>query len=118
MKVKPNQVIAALTPVVFAPLAGAISVFAAQHAGVDINASSLQAVFIAGATVALAKAALWLRGWQEYEKRLPLPHEQEAPTAAKASATETDVPDDDGLDDFLDDDLADDDEPLPAVAVG
>jgi hypothetical protein len=104
MKVKPNQLVAALTPVVFAPLAGAISVFAAQHAGVDIDASSLQAVFIAGATIALAKAALWLRGWQEYEKRQPLPHEE--------------VPDEDGLDRFLDDDLDEADGPLRAVAVG
>jgi hypothetical protein len=117
MKVKPNQLVAALTPVVFAPLAGAISVFAAQHAGVDIDASSLQAVFIAGATIALAKAALWLRGWQEYEKRLPLPQEQAA-AAADEPAGAPDVPADDGLDGFLDDDLDDADEPLPAVAVG
>jgi hypothetical protein len=104
MKVKRNQLVAALTPVVFAPLAGAISVFAAQHAGVDIDASSLQAVFIAGATIALAKAALWLRGWQEYEKRMPLPHEELA--------------DEDRLDRFLDDDLDEADEPLPVVAAG
>jgi hypothetical protein len=103
-KVKPNQAVAALTPVVFAPLAGAISVWAAQHAGVDIDASSLQAVFIAGATIALAKAALWLRGWQEYEKRLPPAQEQ--------------LPGDDALDRFLDEDLDDVDEPLPAGAVG
>jgi hypothetical protein len=104
MKVKPNQLVAALTPVVFAPLAGAISVWAAKHAGANINASSLQAVFIAGATIALAKAALWLKGWQAYEKRQPLPHEE--------------VPDQDGLDRFLDDDLDEADEPLRAVAVG
>jgi hypothetical protein len=68
-KPKPNQLVAALTPVMFAPLAGAVSVWAAKNAGVDIDASSLQAVFIAGATIATAKAALWLKGWQEYEKR-------------------------------------------------
>ena len=104
MKVKPNQLGAALTPVGLAPLAGAISVWAAQHAGVDIDASSLQAVFIAGATIAVAKAALWLKGWQEYEKRM-------APAPAA-------IRDDAGLDRFFDDDLDEGDEPLPALALG
>jgi hypothetical protein len=66
----PNRMVAALTPVVFAPLAGAISVLAAKYfPGVDIPAGSVEAIFIAGATIAFAKAALWLKGWQEYEKR-------------------------------------------------
>jgi hypothetical protein len=101
MNIKPNQLVAALTPVVFAPLAGIVSVFAAQHAGVDLDASSLQAVFIAGATIAFAKAGLWLKGWQAYEKR------------------QAEAPDEPDLDDFLDEDLAaDDDEPVPAGATG
>jgi hypothetical protein len=66
----PNRMVAALTPVIFAPLAGAISVLAAKYfPGVDIPAGSVEAIFIAGATIAFAKAALWLKGWQEYEKR-------------------------------------------------
>lgn len=66
----PNRMVAALTPVVFAPLAGAIAVLAAKYfPGVDIPAGSVEAIFIAGATIAFAKAGLWLRGWQEYEKR-------------------------------------------------
>jgi len=66
----PNRLVAALTPVVFAPLAGAISVLAAKYfPGVDIPSGSVEAIFIAGATIAFAKAALWLKGWQEYEKR-------------------------------------------------
>jgi hypothetical protein len=66
----PNRLVAALTPVVFAPLAGAITVLAAKYfPGVDIPAGSVEAIFIAGATIAFAKAGLWLKGWQEYEKR-------------------------------------------------
>jgi hypothetical protein len=66
----PNRMVAALTPVVFAPLAGAISVLAAKYfPGVDIPSGSVEAIFIAGATIAFAKAGLWLKGWQEYEKR-------------------------------------------------
>jgi hypothetical protein len=68
MTIAPNRAVAVLTPLVFAPLAGAVSVWAASHAGIDIDAGSLQAIFIAGATVALAKAALWLKGWQDWEK--------------------------------------------------
>jgi hypothetical protein len=66
----PNRTVAALTPVIFAPLAGAISVLAAKYfPGVDIPSGSVEAIFIAGATIAFAKAGLWLKGWQEYEKR-------------------------------------------------
>jgi hypothetical protein len=32
----------------------------------------LQAIFIAGATAALGQGALWLKGWQDYEKRQAL----------------------------------------------
>lgn len=69
-QLKPNRVVTALTPLVFAPLAGAISVFAAANVpGLDIDAEQLQAVFIAGATIAFGKAALWLKGWQDFEQR-------------------------------------------------
>ena len=68
MNFAPNRAVAFLTPLVFAPVAGAVSVWAAQHAGVDIDATSLQAVFIAGAGIAFGKAGLWLKGWQDWEK--------------------------------------------------
>ena len=68
--ISPNRVVTALTPLVFAPLAGAISVFAAANVpGLDIDTGQLQAVFIAGATIAFGKAALWLKGWQDFEQR-------------------------------------------------
>ncbi len=66
----PNRVVAVLTPVLFAPLAGAVSALAAKNfPGVDISASSLEEIFIAGALVATAKAAQWTHGWQKYEAR-------------------------------------------------
>jgi hypothetical protein len=68
MSIAPNRAVAFLTPLVFAPVAGAVSVWAAQHAGVDIDATSLLAVFIAGAGIAFGKAGLWLKGWQDWEK--------------------------------------------------
>ena len=68
--ISPNRAVTALTPLVFAPLAGAISVFAAAHVpGLEIDTEQLQAVFIAGATIAFGKSALWLKGWQEFEQR-------------------------------------------------
>jgi hypothetical protein len=64
-----NRVVAVLTPLVFAPLAGGITAYIAAHfPGLDISESQVQAIFITGSTIALAKAALWLRGWQQWEK--------------------------------------------------
>src|SRR5262245_17074182 len=66
----PNRVVAVLTPLVFAPLAGSISAWLAEHfPGFNVDADQLQAVFIAGALIALAPAAQWLHGWQKYEAR-------------------------------------------------
>lgn len=70
MTSSPNGLVAMLTPIVFAPLAGSIAVLAARYLpGVDIDQGSLQAIFIAGATIAFGKAAMWLKGWQDWEKR-------------------------------------------------
>jgi hypothetical protein len=86
MTITPGRLVAFLTPVLFAPLAGSIAVLAARYLpGVDIDQSSLQAIFIAGATIAFGKAALWLKGWQDWEKR-----------EADASSAEVDLPHDDG----------------------
>lgn len=68
--IAPNRAVAVLTPLVFAPLAGAISVAAADVApGVNIDEGSLTAIFIAGATIAFGKAAQWTKGWQAFEQR-------------------------------------------------
>jgi hypothetical protein len=66
----PNRVVAVLTPLVFAPLAGAIATWIANNVpGAEISRSSLEEVFIGGALIALAPAAQWLHGWQKYEAR-------------------------------------------------
>ncbi len=127
MTITPGRLVAFLTPVIFAPLAGSISVLAARHLpGVDIDQGSLQAIFITGATIAFGKAALWLKGWQDWEKRqadapgdaidLPDDHagsgfdEVPAPTQEAAGANdpvEEEDPADVGGFDFDDSDLDD-----------
>jgi hypothetical protein len=97
MTITPGRLVALLTPLIFAPLAGSISVLAARYLpGVDIDQGSLQAIFIAGATIAFGKAALWLKGWQDWEKR-----------EADASGDLVDLPDDHAGSGF-------DEEPAPA----
>jgi hypothetical protein len=66
----PNRIVALLTPLVFAPLAGACATWLAKHfPGIEVSQSDLQSIFIAGALVALAPAVQWLHGWQKYEAR-------------------------------------------------
>ena len=82
----PNRVVAVATPLVFAPLAGALSAWLAEHfPGFNVQQSSLEEIFIAGALIALAPAAQWLHGWQKFEARqadlLPVDAPEAAPTA-------------------------------------
>ena len=66
----PNRVVAVLTPLVFAPAAGAITAWIANNIpGAEISAQNLEEVFIGGALIGLAPAAQWLHGWQKYETR-------------------------------------------------
>ena len=66
----PNRVVAVATPLVFAPLAGALSAWLAEHfPGFSVDQDQLEKIFIAGALIALAPAAQWLHGWQKYEAR-------------------------------------------------
>lgn len=66
----PNRIVAFLTPLVFAPLAGVISTWAAENLpGVTVSQSAMEEIFIAGALVALAPALQWLHGWQKHEAR-------------------------------------------------
>jgi hypothetical protein len=66
--ITPGRVVALLTPTVIAPVAGWIAVELAKI-GMDVDSMQLQAVFVAGATSALGIGALWLKGWQDWEKR-------------------------------------------------
>jgi hypothetical protein len=66
----PNRIVAVLTPLVFAPAAGAIATWIANNIpGAEISARNLEGVFIGGALIGLAPAAQWLHGWQKYETR-------------------------------------------------
>lgn len=66
----PNRIVAVLTPLVFAPLAGAIAAWVAENApGVDLSQERLTNIFIAGSLFALAPALQWLHGWQKHEQR-------------------------------------------------
>ena len=66
----PNRVVAVATPLLFAPLAGAVTAWLAEHfPGFNVDQSALEEIFIAGALIALAPAAQWLHGWQKFEAR-------------------------------------------------
>src|SRR5690349_18228655 len=105
----PNRVVAVLTPLVFAPLAGAVSAWLARHApGITVQKDDVQAVFIGGALIALAPALQWLHGWQKYEAREADKEEAVEVATVQTAAAEEAAPqaDDsggfDGLDDFDD----------------
>ena len=114
----PNRIVAILTPV-FALAAGTCATWLAEHfPALDVPASALEEIFIAGALAVLAPALQWLYGWQKFEAR-----EAEAQVAAeKAEAgvpdvavmVTTDDADDDELEDLDDLDLGADDEELEA----
>ena len=103
MKVPANRAVAILTPAVFAPAAGAISVFAAKKAGMEIDENQITAIFIAGATIAFGKASLWLKGWQDFEK-----NQSTMPADAFTAADDVEALDVSGVlpDDEDDDDVA------------
>jgi hypothetical protein len=125
----PNRVVALATPLIFAPAAGAVTAWAAKHApGIHIDQGQLQAIFIAGATIALAHSGMWMKGWQDYEKRqevLPASALEPADAAAAAAqpdvdaGTDTDIDFDTDIDADIDPDAAasdldedDDDDPI------
>jgi peptidoglycan/LPS O-acetylase OafA/YrhL len=125
----PNRIVAVLTPLVFAPAAGAVSAWVAKHApGVDLSTQELTNIFIAGALVALAPAAQWLHGWQKYEAREAETERAVAVAGAVAAvaspAYDTEAVEDDG-DDYYDELDAleaagdeDDEDPLIGSPVG
>ena len=85
----PNRVVAVLTPLVFAPAAGAIAAWIANNIpGAEISARNLEEVFIGGALIGLAPAAQWLHGWQKYESR-QAEQEHAVELATSAAAAET-----------------------------
>jgi hypothetical protein len=66
----PNRVVALLTPLVFAPLAGSIAAWLATNVpGTNITSDQLTGIFITGALIAFGKSAQWMQGWQKWEAR-------------------------------------------------
>ena len=112
----PNRIVALLTPIC-ALAAGASATWLAEHfPTLDVPASSLEEIFIAGAVAVLAPALQWLYGWQKFEAR-----QDEAQLAVdKAEAGVPDVAVQVTTDDADDEDLDDldlggfDDEDLEA----
>jgi hypothetical protein len=113
----PNRIVAMLTPV-FALAAGACATWLAEHfPTLDVPASALEEIFIAGALAVLAPALQWLYGWQKFEAR-------EAEAQLAADKAEAGVPDvavqvttdesDDELEELDDLDLGADDDELEA----
>src|SRR4051794_35489578 len=98
----PNRIVAVLTPLVFAPAAGAVSAWVAKHApGVDLSTQELTNIFIAGALVALAPAVQWLHGWQKYEQR-EAETERAVAVAAAVPAPAYEAAEDEPADDYYD----------------
>ena len=91
----PNRVVALLTPLVFAPLAGAVAAWLAKHfPALGMSKADVQEIFIGGALIALAPALQWLHGWQKHEAR-----QADAEQALALAAPEDDESDDDESDD-------------------
>jgi hypothetical protein len=114
----PNRIVAILTPLVFAPVAGGIATWLAEHfPGAGVDEEQLTAIFIAGSLIALAPAVQWLNGWQKWEAR-------EADAAREAELAEIESPaavvidEEPGLDEeFMDEaEFALDDEDLDDLA--
>jgi hypothetical protein len=116
----PNRVVALATPLIFAPAAGAVTAWAAKHApGIHIHQGQLQAIFIAGATIALAHSGMWMKGWQDYEKRqevLPASALEPADAAAAAAQPDVDAGTDADFDTDFDTDIDADIDPDAAAA--
>jgi hypothetical protein len=99
---QPNRIVALLTPLVFAPLAGVIATWAAENLpGVTVPRESIEEIFIAGALIALAPAAQWLHGWQKWEQRKQ-DIETEAATGFGMVIAEPPPPEDLGDEDYAD----------------
>jgi hypothetical protein len=106
----PNRIVAVLTPLVFAPLAGVIATWAAENLpGVTIPRESIEEIFIAGALIALAPAAQWLYGWQKHEQQEAEERRAVAVAAAAGAAGAAAVAEEAPLE-GLDDELAEIDE--------
>ena len=126
----PNRIVAVLTPLVFAPLSGAVAAWIADRVpGIQISETELTGIFVGGALIALAPALQWLHGWQKFEAReaeiqraVEVAHASAAPAALSASEVYDEFDDefddeyDDEFDDEFDDELDEEDLPPGRIA--
>jgi hypothetical protein len=64
----PNRIVILLTPLVFAPAAGWVSAYVAQHfPALNLDSTAVMGVFIAGAISAVTLAYKYVDGWQKLE---------------------------------------------------
>lgn len=107
-----NRVVAALTPIVFVPLAGFVSSWTADNfPGLPpMDENWLAGIFVAGAVSALAAAYKWLDGWQNYEALGRLPEVFPADDDIDLSQPDDETHPDDAL---LEDDPEMDDPEIP-----
>lgn len=61
-----NRIVVLLTPLAFAPAAGYVTAYVAQHfPGLpQFSAAQITGLFVTGALIAFGKAYKWLDGWQ------------------------------------------------------
>jgi hypothetical protein len=68
MKFPPNRIAVLLTPLVFVPVAGAVSAWLAENfPGVTFSSDVVVGFAAAGALSALTTAYKWIDGWQSDE---------------------------------------------------
>ncbi len=79
----PNRMVALLTPVV-ALAAGGAATWLADNLGIQVDATELQAIFVAAIVAVLAPAAQWLYGSQKFER-----HQAELEQLALKADTES-----------------------------
>lgn len=64
----PNRIVILLTPLIFAPAAGWVSAYVADHfPGLNLDEAAVAGVFVAGALSAVTLAYKWVDGWQKAE---------------------------------------------------
>jgi hypothetical protein len=92
----PNRMVALLTPVV-ALAAGGAATWLADNLGIQVEATELQAIFVAAIVAVLAPAAQWLYGSQRFERHQAeleqLALKADTESAAQASEAEMEAAD-------------------------
>lgn len=68
----PNRVVVLLTPILFVPAAGWVTVKAAQL-GLTLDNDQVVGAFVAGGLAAITMAYKFLTGWQAYEAQIADP---------------------------------------------